>query len=59
MKCVVCEFLKDVVKLAYDQNYESSCCEELRRLAYNHYRRFHPNPFDQAMAEFQFSNEKY
>ncbi len=56
MNCHVCEFLKDAVKDALRAGLEAVEYEELRRLAFSHYRRFHPNPFDIAMSEVNFMN---
>ncbi len=58
MNCEICVFLKHIISQTLDGGSSVQDYEELCRLAQNHYRRFHPNPFDMAMTEFRFMNEK-
>ncbi len=58
MHCAICSFLKDSISLTLQDGSSVQQYEELCRLAQNHYRRYHPNPFDIAMTEFRFMNER-
>ncbi len=55
MYCDICEFLKkQVIRFAIKSTTKEFL--EMRRLARNHYRRFHPNPFDEGLDEAEFMN---
>ncbi len=59
MQCEVCDFLKKAVRAASESMpspIQYAYTAELRALAYNHYRRFHPNPFVNALEEVKFMN---